>query len=64
MGQAERMTTAEVADFLGLSVATINRRAAAGLLPHDFKAPGSRGAYFFNRHAVEMYARTLAGAVS
>jgi hypothetical protein len=53
------MTTAEVAELLGYSIATINRRASTGLLPYMHKAPGLRGGYLFDRRIVEMYARTL-----
>jgi excisionase family DNA binding protein len=60
MTPAVHMTTTEVADLLGISVATVNRRAAAGSLPFVFKAKGPRGPYVFDRAVVEMYARQVA----
>lgn len=60
MTPTERMTTSEVAELLGVSVATVNRRANAGELPYEFKAPGARGAFVFNRRIVEMYAKAQA----
>ncbi len=33
------------------------RLAAAGELPYIFKGNGQRGAYLFDPHVVEMYAR-------
>lgn len=56
MSHTTHMTTAEVARVLGTSVATVNRRARARLLPVVAKAPGSRGAYLFDRAAIEALA--------
>lgn len=53
-------TTAEVAELLGVSVATVNRRADKGLLPVVAKAPGVRGARLFDRAAVEALANASA----
>lgn len=50
------MSTGEVARLLGMSVPTVNRRARVGDLPVQAKAPGTRGAYLFDRAAVEALA--------
>lgn len=47
------MTTAEVAEVLGKSRASIIRGAQAGALPVVAKAPGLRGAYLFDSALVE-----------
>lgn len=47
------LTTAEVAEMTGWSVATVNRKALAGHLPTAAKAPGKRGARLFDRADVE-----------
>lgn len=59
-----RMTTAEVAERLGLHVHTVARMARDGRLPHALKFPGIRGPYMFDRTVVEMFARQLAKAAS
>ncbi|VXC20765.1 helix-turn-helix domain-containing protein [Aeromicrobium sp. 9AM] len=46
---AELATTAEAAAFLGVSVPTVQRLAAAGTLRTFVKAPGPRGPRFFHR---------------
>jgi predicted DNA-binding transcriptional regulator AlpA len=43
----------EVAQILGISVPTVNRRAGAGELPAVHKIPGRRGAYVFDRATIE-----------
>lgn len=50
------MSTREVAQALNTSVPTVTRLARAGDLPVTAKAPGSRGAYLFDRSAVEALA--------
>ena len=52
-GDTELVSTAEAATLLGKSTATINRWADSGALPVAFKAPGTRGARFFTRDAVD-----------
>lgn len=49
----ELVSTAEAATLLGKSTATISRWADSGALPVAFKAPGTRGARFFTRDAVD-----------
>jgi len=49
----EVLTTAEVAELLGLSVSTVNRLADAGKLRTARKFPGLRGARLYNRVDVE-----------
>jgi len=46
------LSTAEVADLLGASVATVNRWAASGKLPVAHALPGIRGARLFARSDV------------
>lgn len=46
------LTTAEVAALLGVSVATVNRRADKGELPVAFQAHGLRGARYFRREDI------------
>lgn len=50
------MSTREVARALRMSVPTVTRLARSGDLPVVVKAPGSRGAYLFDRAAVEQLA--------
>lgn len=45
----EVMSTAEAAEFLGVSVPTVQRLAAAETLRTYLKAPGPRGPRFFTR---------------
>lgn len=47
------LTTAEVAEQTGWSVATINRWADSGVLPVAVKAPGLRGARMFRQSDVD-----------
>lgn len=49
----ETITTAEAAQILGKSVATVNRLVALGRLTPARKLPGKTGAYLFDRAAVE-----------
>lgn len=51
-----QMSSGEVATLLQISIPTVNRRAKSGQLPVIAKAPGSRGAYIFDRKAVEALA--------
>jgi excisionase family DNA binding protein len=53
----ELITTAEAAPILGLTVATVNKRAAAGRLPVAHKLPGLTGAYLFRRDEIEAEAQ-------
>lgn len=50
------ITTAELAALRGVSTRTIIRQAERGDLPVAAKAPGIRGAYLFDRAAVEALA--------
>ena len=47
------LTTAEVAEMTGKSVATINRWANAGILPVAVQTPGLRGARLFRKSDVD-----------
>lgn len=47
------MTSAEVARLFRISRSEVQRRASAGELPVLDKAPGIRGAYLFDRTAIE-----------
>lgn len=49
MESDDLMTTAQAAAFLGTSVPTVQRLAAAGTLREYLKAPGLRGPRFFHR---------------
>lgn len=42
------LTTVQVAEMTGWSIATVNRKAADGHLPVAAKAPGKRGARLFD----------------
>lgn len=50
------LTTAEVAERLGVSVATVNRRAAAGRLVPAVEFPGERGPRLYAVEDVEALA--------
>lgn len=54
--------TAEAALILGVHIATVTRRAAAGDLPVAMKLPGETGAYLFNRADIEAAAGDKASA--
>ena len=47
------MTSSEVCTALNLSRSQVTRKAQAGLLPVVEKAPGVRGAWLFDRAAIE-----------
>ena len=47
------LTTAEVAEVLGISVPTVNRWAANGRLQPAQKLPGLRGHYLFRAQDVD-----------
>ena len=47
------LTTAEAADRLGCSVATVVRRATDGKLPHVMRGPGERGGFFFDPDVID-----------
>ncbi len=49
----ELLSTGEVAELLGTTVATVNRWAVTGKLPVAHKMPGRTGAYLFARSDVE-----------
>lgn len=50
------ITTAEAARILGKSVSTVCRDAQLGYLPVHQKLPGQRGAYLFDRAAIQAHA--------
>jgi excisionase family DNA binding protein len=50
---AHLLSTAQVAEVLGVSKATVKRLALSGELPHALKLPGDTGAYLFDRKDVE-----------
>ncbi len=47
------ITSAEAAEALDVTVATVNRWALAGTLPPAHKLPGGTGAYLFDPAEVE-----------
>lgn len=47
------LTTKQVAERLGKSVATVKRMAADGRLPYAVKVPGDTGAYLFDPTDIE-----------
>ena len=47
------ITTAEAAEILGKTVATVNRLVLIGRLTPARKLPGKTGAYLFNRKDIE-----------
>lgn len=53
---AESDSAAAVAEKLGMSRSQVNRLAAAGDLPVIAKAPGVRGAYLFDKIAIDRLA--------
>lgn len=52
-----KITTAETAKILGVSVRTVHRRADAGEIPHELKMPGPRGAYVFDEAVIRGLAK-------
>jgi len=54
---AHYVSTAEVAQLLGKSTATVKRMAQKGSLPPAMKLPGETGAYLFDRALVETYVK-------
>lgn len=53
MSSSQLLTTAEVAEALGLSRQAVIDRAKHGTLPVAHKSPGRNGAYLFDRTVVE-----------
>lgn len=49
----ELITSAQVSDLLGITVAWVNKQAATGRLPVAQKLPGRTGAYLFRRDDIE-----------
>lgn len=49
-----------VARMLHVSRATVQRRALDGAIPYVAKAPGTRGAYLFDRDEIERLAAEAA----
>lgn len=56
MPEIELMTATQVAERLGVAVATVARWANSGLLPTAVKAPGLRGARLFRAEDVDALA--------
>lgn len=52
LNPAALIATAEAAELLGVSVATVNRWAASGALSPAVKTPGPRGANLFHRDEI------------
>jgi hypothetical protein len=50
---AHLLSTAQVAEILGKSTATVKRMALSGALTPALKLPGDTGAYLFTREDVE-----------
>lgn len=50
------VTSAEVAQILGVSRRTVHRRATAGLLPVMHKLRSGRGDFLFDKAAIEQIA--------
>lgn len=50
---SELLGTSEVAEILGISRSTVNRRAALGTLPVAMKLPGPLGVNLFDRADIE-----------
>ena len=57
---AQWASAEEVASILGISRSQVNRQAASGELPVAVKAPGIRGAYLFDRAAIQRIAEKRA----
>jgi excisionase family DNA binding protein len=55
----ELLSTAEVADLLGVSVPTVTRWARDGRLKPETKLPGHSGAYVFRRSVVTEWGKQL-----
>ena len=53
MHNTEHLTTAKVADLLGVDVRTVHRWVDAGRLTPAMKLDGLRGPYLFERAEVE-----------
>ena len=60
MPEPHLVGSAEAARMCGRTVATMNRWAAAGLLPVALRLPGRTGANLFKRRDVERLARERA----
>lgn len=62
MSNIELLTSAEVAQRLGVDVRTVARWANSGRLPTAIKAPGLRGVRMFRPEDVEALEASLGGA--
>lgn len=49
------LTTRQVAERLGKSIATVKRMAADGRLPYAAKVPGETGAYLFDADEIDAH---------
>ena len=58
----ELITSAQVAELRGITVAWVNKQAAAGRLPVAQKLPGRTGAYLFRREDIESQPEQSAAA--
>lgn len=58
------ITTAQVAELLGITVAWANKQAKAGRLPVAQKLPGDTGAYLFRREDIDAEVQRRAGAAA
>lgn len=64
MSKSEHLSTAQVAAALNVSVATVNRWAAAGKLRIAVQFPGPNGARLFRQSDVERLAEKMRDAES
>lgn len=64
MPPIDLITTAQAAEILRVSIATINRDVSLGRLPAHQKLPGRTGAYLFDRKVIEEAAAVRAARVS
>lgn len=63
LGHMPKITTAEAAEILGVSVRTVHRRTEAGDLPYEMKLPGATGAYIFDEATIREAAASGASPV-
>lgn len=64
MRKGELITTAQAAHILGLTVATVNKRAKAGLIPVAQQLPGETGARLFDSDEIERLAQQRLAAAA
>lgn len=62
MRKSDHLSTAQVAELLGVSVATVNRWAVAGRLVPAIQVPGHNGARLYLADDVEAFAKERGAA--